>query len=212
MRSLLRIVAGLLVADMLRVVVTTSLGDGQTCCPAFVQVIAALAALAFIIKIVIDNTLHYHEVDWAHHSQAYWLRWLLVGMDLASYSLCYATVALFVSAREAGTLQPRVLLISSGMFATVELLHWLWCDRAVALARDADVPNTDPRLQALNVWRWLSCACTVLGAITFSALTALIDCPAASSCAPALFITYCAIVVTAYVFVRRREYLRRRTM
>lgn len=210
MRTLLSIVAGLLIADMLKITVRIAIGDGWTCCQSAADVALSTAALAFIGKVVIDNVLHYHEADWVFASRLYWHRWFLVVLDLASYALCYTTVALFDIASGARvTIYPTVV-VSLAALAAVELLHWFWCDRAMALARTGGICADDDRVSALKVWRNTSCASAALGVAAFTWVSYRpIDGPVTRSTV-SVFILFCVLTIGMYAFARRAEYLRRR--
>ena len=207
MRTLLSIVAGLLIADMLKICVRLVIGDGWTC-PSPTDAALAIAALLFIGKVVIDNVLHYHEADWVLQSRSYWLRWVLVSLDLASYSLCYGVVALFDGASGGPIPIYPTVVWSFAALAGVELLHWRWCERAMALACDGKIPCIDNRMVALEKWRKASRKCFVIGGL---ALTTMCYMPTDKpGFAAWIFIAFCLASIVIYAVARHDEYLRRR--
>src|SRR5688572_15245515 len=85
MRLLLGIVAGLLVSDILKAFVETVVGDKQSCCPALLDSVIVLGAMLFIVRVVVDNVLHYHEVDPIAGTGVCATRVVLIVLDLMSY-------------------------------------------------------------------------------------------------------------------------------
>jgi len=161
MRALLGIIAGLLVADALRNTVSFVMANPRVP-QTWANFLVALAAMIFVTRVVIDNVLYYSDVDIDTIYSDYWTRVLLILLDLASYSFCYAIVARFTFSTPSN--------ISRGAarwmlwYATaVEILHFFWCLIAVTCLHIKQAVDKETRRPWLRKWLALSATWSVFG-------------------------------------------------
>lgn len=151
MRALLAIIAGLLIADMLRNVVDTIRAGGPHL---WANAAIVIGAALFLFRIVVDNILFYEKKDTT--SGGYVTRVALIVLDLISYALCYDVVArLDPGGDEWLRFSRPVLAVALLHIAMIETFHSLWCRLWLPLA---DAASKDH----LRKWSWLSSG-TALG-------------------------------------------------
>jgi len=161
MRALLGIIAGLLVADALRYTVsfvTASPRDPQT----WANFLVALGATIFVTRVVADNILYYGDADIDTIYGDYWTRVLLILLDLASYSFCYAIVARFTAVQYISRGAVRWMIT----YATaVEVLHSVWCAVALFCLHIKHAADKETREPWLRKWLKVSALWSGVGIV-----------------------------------------------
>lgn len=208
MRLLLGIIAGLLISDALKATVKRIVGDAPVCCPAWPDALVTSCALIFIGRVVVDNVLYYHEID-PITGRRYATRVTLILLDLLSYALCYATVALLEPGTPFARLATLNVVLSLGALTAVEVLYLWWCQFAIVALRNSAALRQRGRLILLKKWLSLCVRSAVAGAIAFAALLFYRD----DTVTPAIaliFATYTISSAMSSLIEMRSGYLRRR--
>ncbi len=157
MRTLLGIIAGLIISDLLKATVSTVIDAQSPTADAWAaNVLAMTAATLFVLRVLADNVLYYAGHDGGDPGAAYARRVGLLLNDLCSYALCYGIVVLLapgVGGRPLPTVTAAGVILC---FALVEALHWLWCKGAHRLATEAGSTPDSHAATWLAIWRGLS--------------------------------------------------------
>lgn len=210
MRMLLSIIAGLLLADVLKLAVSALLDEGKTLYLWSGFLALSVAALLFITRVVVDNVLYYNEPDVKLAREAYSARVLLIVCDLVSYTLCYHIVTLLTSATGSNALTDTLLIRVAFDMALVELLHAAWCH--LALVR-LEIPATSPQYTKRRDWwrRWRATS-VIFGLVALAWTAVAVMLPTVTDwyvplLAHILFLLAFAVVAAVtYTCVMRAEY------
>jgi len=173
MRMLLSIIAGLLLADILKLAVSSLLDEGKTFRLWASFLVVSAAALLFIARVVVDNVLYYNAPDAKLNEEAYFARVLLIVCDLVSYTLCYHIVNLLTAEASRNDLSATLLIRVIFDMAGVEFLHAAWCH--LALVR-LNIPVESPYHTKRRDWwrRWRATSGTFGAAAFIWAMVAFI--------------------------------------
>jgi hypothetical protein len=125
MQFILQVIAGVLLADL----VTKSVAITDTKWSA-VNLVICIAAGAFLFRIFVDNLLYYEAADTkVTGPREYCTRLLLLGLDLASYVICYDIVfriGRYVEASKPTVFRQDLIIRVLQDIALVEVLHCAW--------------------------------------------------------------------------------------
>ncbi|HEU4887373.1 MAG TPA: hypothetical protein VFV49_05760 [Thermoanaerobaculia bacterium] len=210
MRMLLSIIAGLLLADILKLTVSSLLDEGKTVRLWADFLAVSVAALLFIARVVVDNVLYYNAPDAKLTEESYSARVLLIVCDLVSYTLCYHIVNLLTAEASKSDLSATLLIRVIFDMALVELLHAAWCHLALERLK---IPATSPhRTKRRNWWRRWRATSAMFGTGAFIwatvALTLLLftDRYIPVTAHVIFLLSFAIVAAGAYAYVMRDEY------
>lgn len=165
MRLLLGIIAGLIIADLLKVVVKTVGLPPDLTTFRLDDFAFASSALLFVTRVLIDNSLYYNRPDAKTHKASYPVRLFLIICDLLSYSLCYFIVVHTENLTTGSEYDNRVRAVAYAI-VLIEGLHFTWCSAALAgLKIPTHSDDYKPRRSWLIKWAWLSGSFAAFGAM-----------------------------------------------
>jgi len=165
MRLLLGIIAGLIVTDLVKAAVGTVELTSPLASFRSDDFALAAAALVFVTRVLIDNSLYYARPDAKTRTSVYVVRLFLIICDLISYSLCYFIVVHTERLSSAPDYNNRLRAIAHAA-VIIEGLHFIWCVTALAgleISQGSD--DYKSRRSWLKKWAWLSGSFAALGAI-----------------------------------------------
>jgi hypothetical protein len=206
MRVLLGIVAGLIITDLLRFFVKAIGAEISLDSLRTYNVALAGAALIFVTRVLVDNSLYYARPDAKTQTPVYIARLSLIFLDLLSYAACYHVVTQgeVAAGKRGEIILPMIRTIAVDV-VFIEATHFVWCVVAlIALRKPKQSDDLRKRRSWLPRWAFLSGTSAVIGGTGLCLGSSI-------SWTPHTWINTLTVFVllstVAYVTLMSREYL-----
>lgn len=205
MRLLLGIVAGLIIADLLKVLVQQVAEVPTSDASHQVELLVAGAALVFVTRVLADNGLYYSRPDARTTKPVYFSRMFLILLDLCSYAACYYVVVQVEAVVRGDGDTLGSLRATAYAMVSIEALHFAWsCLALLRLKIPRDSPDHEPRRSWLRRWAAVSGVNAALGGVVIltSRSRMWVD-----EDWVMFIVAYASTSAVLYVLSMRREYL-----
>jgi len=204
MRVLLGIIAGLIITDLLKFFVKAVGPEPSMDSIRTYNVALAGAALLFVTRVLVDNSLYYARPDAKTSTPVYVARLSLILLDLLSYAACYHVVTRVEAAegQRGAAIVPMIRTVAVDV-VFIEATHFVWCVVALlALRKPKESGDLRLRRSWLVRWALLSGGSALIGGVGLRS---------ALSWTPYVWVTalttFVLLSTLAYVGLMCREYL-----